>query len=541
MYSSEAFNLVIFANFRGWRAKFFRLQMKHQICILTLLVVVGWTAMPQSPPHSPLRKRSITEDASSGLTPALERLKYKSPKREGLARAAAREGEDEDEVVREEGVRRPINPIMGMLIFPKFSSASADEEAADREGEDEKDVEWDEDEEDVEGGEDEEEVEWDEKEKKFVYSSDSDEEKVESDEDEEKFGYSTDSDASSASDEIDFEAVLESDFGLALESTVGCPETGPLVLEQIIGEGGNSVIFLAVGEPGTLVAVKFTLQFAAEFDLAGSDDLDREFAVLDRLRNVPGVVQAICLSNSLHSASGNYRAKFMVLELLDGEISPEEILSESPSLRAQIVANIAADAFAVIQNLHREMFVHADIHPGAFMRDSLGGLRLIDFGKAMPLAPPGHRNAFDNSGKWVHADNPSLLSYQELADLTPTWKDDLLRFGEALFSFYDFAAYSRAKDRATRGVEIYSPLHIASLIQFKQNLSCASLDISNCPPFLDAYYQAVRGLDINRPASTRTLGQVLNRARDAINANSPVTTVEDNYSPRSADSLNGIV
>jgi hypothetical protein len=313
----------------------------------------------------------------------------------------------------------------------------------------------------------------------------------------------------------------EEDLYQVLEGMYGIKEKIPvadgLVLGKFLSSGSNSVVF--TGRDTVLnrkVAVKFNSESPTSVAEGSSDDIEKEYDVLQRLSPLDGIVKASHLSDALVPSprSGRLRGaysppsptvRYMVIEFLPkslAEMAEETGLKPIPQ-REEFLRNFAIEALNVIEQVHRNEVVHGDIHMMAFMYTAKDNLKLIDFGKARMgnictvLPRDGAIDEID--GSWKADDDPKLLSRHELGGFFPTWKDDLLRLGEVLFAIWNKFGYTRARNAFFRGYktgneDFIDERALSRIIEFKKSLSWGFLADSygvTGPECVERFYQKI--------------------------------------------------
>ncbi|MBT2492686.1 serine/threonine protein kinase [Streptomyces sp. ISL-96] len=149
-------------------------------------------------------------------------------------------------------------------------------------------------------------------------------------------------------------------------------------LDTPIGRGGMGEVWRATDEVlGRPVAVKLLLGNGADASAAARFRLEAQTAA--RLSH-PHLVAVFDF--------GAWEDRFyLVMELVEGTSLAQTLVSEG-ALRAERVANIAAQAAAGLAAAHRQGVVHRDIKPGNLMTSHDGTVKIADFGIAQFVDDP---------------------------------------------------------------------------------------------------------------------------------------------------------
>lgn len=225
-----------------------------------------------------------------------------------------------------------------------------------------------------------------------------------------------------------------------------------------------------------------------DYNGIGVDDPKKEYDVLKDLGELNGVVKVFGPLGTLFWK--RVTIYYMVLEYLEITFKDKAISAVNDPLwsRMELMAGFGYFATKMLQKIHSRGYVHCDIHARAFMEDSDKLYRIIDFGKARNATiNDGELRSSIAHGRWVGADNPILLSVNELRDELCRPRDDLLRLGEILIEHWPTRHISPVKrERITMGLSILSPAdQLKEIIDFKTTLSLASLfpsQILESPP-----------------------------------------------------------
>ncbi|HEV8321517.1 MAG TPA: protein kinase, partial [Myxococcota bacterium] len=164
---------------------------------------------------------------------------------------------------------------------------------------------------------------------------------------------------------------------MALEG-VALGHAGRWRLVAALGAGGMGEVFRAEGPGGEVAAVKILAGGAAGAEAARR--FEREARVLLSLRHAN-------LVGAYEAGRADDGRPFLAMELLEGE-SLAEVLARQGALSAAEVVRIGRAAAAGIGAAHAAGIVHRDVKPGNLFACADGTLKVLDFGLALPLAPP---------------------------------------------------------------------------------------------------------------------------------------------------------
>jgi serine/threonine protein kinase len=197
-----------------------------------------------------------------------------------------------------------------------------------------------------------------------------------------------------------------------------------------LGTGGLSIVYEAIdgysdyyGDIRPL-AVKLPLEHLAE-----KSDIDAfmyaEYAHLTRLSH-PNIIKVIDFGIDAY-----YNIPYLVLERMDGKLLKDVSL---PTLSRSYKKNICNTLFDVMQYLHAQHIIHADISPANIMLLDTGEIRLFDFGISINTAL-NHPFELDYSA--AKAYNPLYAAPEILEGKTPSRESDLFSLAVIIYELYE--------------------------------------------------------------------------------------------------------
>jgi serine/threonine-protein kinase len=147
---------------------------------------------------------------------------------------------------------------------------------------------------------------------------------------------------------------------------------GPYRLVDRLGEGGTGVVYRAVAEDGSFVALK-----VLKNDLS-ADSVHR--LRFEREARAAGEVRNSHLAGVLHSgqAGGHY---FLAVDYVAGVSLADRLRTDGP-LSVPLLIRLAAELASGLDALHRAGLVHRDVKPSNVMLGEEGSAVLTDFGLA---------------------------------------------------------------------------------------------------------------------------------------------------------------
>ena len=185
---------------------------------------------------------------------------------------------------------------------------------------------------------------------------------------------------------------------------------------EMLGGGGMGLVYKAEDlKLGRRVALKFLPEELAS-DPAALERFEREARAASAL-NHPN----IC---TIHGAEEYEGQPFIVMELLEGE-SLREVISagavssvpagdQKPPLRLEKLLDIAIQVTEGLEAAHRKGIIHRDIKPANIFVTTQGQAKILDFGLAKVVIPPG-------SASQIAAQNTQTVSPLVEEHLTSRW------------------------------------------------------------------------------------------------------------------------
>jgi len=199
------------------------------------------------------------------------------------------------------------------------------------------------------------------------------------------------------------------------------------VIEKI-GEGGMGEVFLADDiSLHRKVALKFLSQEMKQ-DAAARKRFIREAhsaAALDH--------PFICHINEVGESEGR---DFIVMEYVDGRTLKDRLARGSLQLKEAL--QIAIEVAEALEAAHGKAIIHRDIKPANIMITKAGHAKVMDFGLAKQLIPPG---GIENQEETVTALTRSGMTLGTLAYMSPEQlrgeavdaRSDIFSFGAVLY------------------------------------------------------------------------------------------------------------
>ncbi|WP_117190033.1 serine/threonine-protein kinase [Rhizobium terrae] len=205
---------------------------------------------------------------------------------------------------------------------------------------------------------------------------------------------------------------------------------GRFQLTAEIGRGGLSRVFKA----RDMVAVQAGLAdpyVALKLIAAGKDTNPDMIALMHRearrLRDLvhPNIVR-------VYDMDAERRLHFMIMEYLQGQSLSHMLRNaQGHQLAVSTVDRLIAKIGAALEFAHSKGIIHADLKPGNVFLETSGGIKLIDFNIAYPVARPMKTREEDTVailGR-LGALTPAYASPQRLTGAEPSTGDDVFSLG----------------------------------------------------------------------------------------------------------------
>jgi eukaryotic-like serine/threonine-protein kinase len=208
------------------------------------------------------------------------------------------------------------------------------------------------------------------------------------------------------------------------EATAGSIVGSWRLLERI-GQGGMSDVHRAVRASGDfthVVAVKLVHTLAHDRDLSRRFHAERE--VLGALHH-PHVVALI---DGGVSAQGR---PYLVMELVEGQ--PMTQFARERQLPLHERLQIFGQVCSAVQHAHQNGIVHRDLKPANILITADGHAKVLDFGVAKLLTPPGVTPAGSATGLLPAPLTPNYASPEQLRGLPVTTASDVYALGVLLY------------------------------------------------------------------------------------------------------------
>lgn len=204
------------------------------------------------------------------------------------------------------------------------------------------------------------------------------------------------------------------------------------------GMGGVYQAELAEGPPQQLFAIKVVRWL--------SDELSRRFqqeqTILSGLQH-PNIARFL---DSGTTADGH---PYFVMEYIEGQ--PIHAYCDRNGLTTDGRIRLFREVCAAVSYLHQNLVVHRDLKPGNILVTAAGTVKLVDFGIAKPLQPPGSVSSPVKTGAGLMT--PEYASPEQIQGGPISTRTDVYTLGTLLFELL-----TGAKPFAAPGKEVYETL-----------------------------------------------------------------------------------
>lgn len=130
----------------------------------------------------------------------------------------------------------------------------------------------------------------------------------------------------------------------------------------------------------------------------------------------------------IYEISGGDDSPFIVMRYIDGESLEERLKKHPDGLPVREVTTIALAVARALSAAHGGGIVHRDLKPSNILIEEDGGVWLMDFGLARPLAPDG-----DDAPKNKIVGTPHFMSPEQIDGGTIDARSDLFSLGAVIY------------------------------------------------------------------------------------------------------------
>lgn len=195
-------------------------------------------------------------------------------------------------------------------------------------------------------------------------------------------------------------------------------------IERILGQGGQSIVYLARDEAlDRAVAVKelVTAHLPRDGQISAGRRFQREATILAALRH-PNLT-------AVYDFFSTNKGEYLVMEYIDGETLDKRLASVGKPFGEDQVLNWALVLCDVISYLHSQSVIFRDMKPGNIMVDRAGVLRLIDFNVAHIFREERERDLTTEPGG-----TPGWASPEQFFGVSTDIRTDIFGLGATLYS-----------------------------------------------------------------------------------------------------------
>jgi CRP-like cAMP-binding protein len=193
-------------------------------------------------------------------------------------------------------------------------------------------------------------------------------------------------------------------LGRAVRDGLGDKRIAGFRILRCIGRGGMSVVYRAEDEAsGELIALKM-MSYRLIYDAAALARFQQEATLHQSLRH-ENIARLVRLFPA-------YRTYFLVMELCDG-VDLRRLVKACGPLRESQVRPILGQLARGLEYVHARGLVHRDLKPANVMVTRNGGVKLMDFGIAVPAA--GADDDHTTAQERIVLGTPAFMAPEQLA------------------------------------------------------------------------------------------------------------------------------
>ncbi len=239
---------------------------------------------------------------------------------------------------------------------------------------------------------------------------------------------------------------------------------GPFELEKRLGVGGMGVVYRArYLKTGERVALK-VLTPALSGDPKIMSRFEREIAILKKLKD-PHIVR-------YYGGGEHGSQRFYAMELMEGGALSDEI-KQKGRLSWERTVEVALQIAKALEHAHYHGVIHRDLKPANLFKNTLGQVKLGDFGIARDTSATALTAAGKTVGTYSYMAPEQIDGQHEI-----TGKTDLYALGCVMFEMLTgkppfeaenpaemFFKHLEEEPASVRGVAIDCPLWLDQLVQ----------------------------------------------------------------------------